>query len=105
VSLSDPGNVMARLEAIENDLAIRQNLLEAAAKKWYVMKRQKEFAHATEFMKAEGTVADRKAQADLETALMGSETEAEYEALKAVMRTLETRASIGQSILRTHNRV
>jgi hypothetical protein len=32
------------------------------------------------------------------------EEEAMYEATKAVMRTLETRASIGQSVLRSQGR-
>jgi hypothetical protein len=105
VSLSDPGNVLARLEAIETDLELRQNTLEAAARGWFLAKRDKEHKRAVAFLSAEGTVAERSAIADRETALMGAQDEAEYEALRAVVRTLETRASIGQSILRTQNRV
>jgi hypothetical protein len=105
VSLSDPGNVLARLEEIENELALRQNLVESAARKWFIGKRDKEHKRAVAFLSAEGTVAERSAIADRETALLGSQEEAEYEALRAVVRTLETRASIGQSILRTQNRV
>jgi hypothetical protein len=105
VSLSDPGNVLARLEAIETDLEVRQNTLEAAARAWFVGKLEKEQKRAVAFLSAEGTVAERSAIADRETALLGSQEEAEYEALRAVVRTLETRASIGQSILRTQNRV
>lgn len=102
--LSHPGAVIARLEEIENDLAIRQGALESAAQSWYRLKRDKEKARALAFIDAEGTVAERQAIADRETALMGKEEEALYEALKAVVRTLETRASIGQSILRSQNR-
>jgi hypothetical protein len=55
-------------------------------------------------MKAEGSVAERNAQADVETCRIGMEEEALYEATKAVMRTLETRATIGQSVLRSQGR-
>jgi hypothetical protein len=103
-TLTDPGIVLNRLEAIENDLAIRQNSYEAAALAWFRAKREKEHARAVAFMKAEGTVAERQAQADIETARVGMQEEAEYEATRAVMRTLETRASIGQSVLRSQAR-
>lgn len=103
-TLTDPGIVLGRLEAIENDLAIRQNSYEAAALAWFRAKREKEHARAVAFMRAEGTVAERQAQADIETARVGMQEEAEFEATKAVMRTLETRASIGQSILRSQGR-
>jgi hypothetical protein len=104
VSLSDPGNVLARLEEIENELALRQNLVESAARKWFIGKRDKEHKRAVAFLSAEGTVAERSAIADRETALMGAQDEAEYESLRAVIRTLECRASIGQSVLRMQNR-
>jgi hypothetical protein len=105
MSLSDPGNVMARLESIENDLALRQNLLESAARAWYLVKREKEHKRAVAFISAEGTVAERSAIADRETALVGAEEEAEWEALRAVVRTLETRAAIGMSLLKSQGRV
>lgn len=103
-TLSSPSEVMSRLEEIENDLATRQNTYENAAKKWYRAKRDKEKARAVAFLSAEGTVAERSAIADRETALNGREEEAEYEAVRAVVRTLETRASIGQSLLRAQGR-
>lgn len=105
VTLDNPGAVMERLLAIEEDLAIRQGALEAAALAWYRLKRDREHAWALEYMRAEGPAHTRKAQADLLTALIGKNEEAEYEALKAVVRTLETRASIGQSLLRSQGRV
>ena len=90
---------------IENDLARRQNALESAAMAWFRAKRDREKTRAIAFLTAEGTVAERQAKADQATALDGRNEEAEWEALRAVVRTLETRASIGQSILRSQTRV
>jgi hypothetical protein len=104
MSLSHPGLVLRRLEEIEADLASRQNELEDAAMKWFQAKRDRERARATKFLEAAGTVAERNAEADKATSLIGVEAEAKYEALKAVTRVLETRASIGQSILRSQTR-
>lgn len=104
VMLDAPGPVMARLAAIENDLAARENALESAARGWFHAKRDKEHRRAVAFMRASGTVAERNAAADIETAMLGAAEEAEWEALKAVVRVLETRASIGQSILRSQGR-
>jgi len=102
--LSSPALVMARLRDIENDLAQRQNDYEQAALDWFRAKRDQEKAWAEAFISAEGTVAERKAIADFATAEVGKEEEAAYEAVKAVVRTLDTRASIGQSILRAQAR-
>jgi Cdc6-like AAA superfamily ATPase len=104
VSLDTPGPVIQRLAAIENDLAMRENVLEAAALAWFRAKREKEHKRAVAFTRAAGTVAERNAAADIETAMLGASEEAEWEALKAVVRVLETRASIGQSILRSQGR-
>jgi hypothetical protein len=104
VTLSSPAAVMERLEAIERDLATRQPALESAARNWYIAKRDKEKARAVAFLGAEGTVAERSAIADRETALDGKQAEAEYEALRAVVRTMETRATIGMALLKTHGR-
>lgn len=104
MTLSAPAAVQERLEAIEVDLAIRQDDYEAAALSWFRMKRDREKQRAEAFMRAEGTVAERNAQAEIQTATIGVEDEATYEALRGVMRTLETRASIGQSILRSQAR-
>jgi hypothetical protein len=97
---------MARLEQIDQDLALRQNELEAAAMEFFKAKRDKEqeWAHAYLSSKAR-TIPERKAEADLATADVGRDEEAAYEALRAVVRVLETRASIGQSILRAQGRV
>jgi len=102
--LSAPQLVMARLTAIEEDLAVRQNALESAARHWVIAKREREHARAVAFLSADGTVAERNALADQATALDGREAEAEWEALRAVVRVLDTRASIGQSILKAQGR-
>lgn len=103
-TLSHPAAVLERLEAIEEDIAVRQNALEAAALSWYRLKRDKEYKWAVEYRKATGTVAAREAMADEQTALIGKDEEAEFEALKLVTRLLMARASIGQSILRSQGR-
>jgi len=95
-----PASVLERLSEIENDLALRQSTFESAALRWYRAKRDREHARAVAFLSAEGSVAERNAVADRQTALDAKQEEAEYEAVKAVVRVLETRASIGQSLLR-----
>ena len=102
--LTHPGAVMARLVELEADLAHRQNAYEAAASAWYRMKRDREHARAVAFIKAEGTVAERNALADVETSLMGRDEEALFESMRAVMRTIEARLSVGQSILRAQSK-
>jgi hypothetical protein len=100
VDLSHAQAIIDRLAEIDQDLATRMPVLESAAKNWFKAKRDKEKQHAQAFLSAEGTVAERQAHASLVTSVVGMEAEAEYEALKAVVRVLEARASIGQSLLR-----
>lgn len=102
--LTHPAAVQDRLAEIEHDLAIRQNALEAAAMTWYRVKREREKQRALAFLQAEGTVAERNAVADSTIAAEGATAEAEYEALKAVVRTLETRANIGMAILKSQTK-
>lgn len=104
MTLSTPQQVQERLEAIESDLAIRQNTFEAAAFAWFKAKRDREKRWAQAYLSAEGPAHERKANADLAVAMVGALEEAEYEAVKAVVRTLETRATIGQSLLRSQGR-
>ena len=98
----NPVEIVERLEAIDKDLGDRMPALEAAARAWFVAKRNREKARAVAFLSAEGSVASRQAEADRQTATDGAEAEAEYEALKAVVRTLEARASIGQTLCRVN---
>jgi hypothetical protein len=104
MSLSTPSQIQERLEGIEQDLASKQNAWEDASMKWFVAKRDREKALAVKFLSANGTVAERKAEADRWHATDGAEAEALYEALKAVVRTLETRATIGMALLKSQGR-
>lgn len=103
-TLTHPGAVQERLAEIENEMALKQNDLEAAAFDHWRSKRDKEKTRAEEFLQATGTVAERNAKADTLTADIGMEHEARWEGLKAVMRTLDTRAAIGMSLLRAQGR-
>ena len=105
MSFDAPAPVIARLEEIDGKLAEMQNLYEQAAFKWFQVRRTKEKQHAEEYLKASGTVNERAAHADLKTAVVGVKEEATYEMLKAGVKVLEARASIGQSILRAQGRV
>jgi hypothetical protein len=100
----NPVEIVARLESIEADMARREPALEAAARDWHIAKRDREHAWAVAFVRAEGPVDARKAAATQETAMIGKEAEAEWEALRAVVRVLESRATIGQSLLRVVGR-
>jgi hypothetical protein len=104
MTLSHPAAVVQRLEEIETDLASRQGEYEQAAMDWFTGKRDREKRHAESFLTAEGTVAQRTAIADSETATIGAEHEAKYEALRAVTRTLEARSNIGMAILKSQGR-
>jgi hypothetical protein len=103
-SLSHPGAVQSRLEEIEGDLAMRQQEFEQTALEHFRSKRDKEKLRAEEFMKAEGTVAERNAKADIAVAHIGVEHEGAFEGLKGVVRVLDTRAAIGMSLLRAQGR-
>lgn len=101
----EPHQIITRLEGIESDLADRQADGEQAALDFYRTKRDFELEYAIKFMNATGTVTERKLKA---TRAMENEQvyadlkkhEGAYESWKAALRTLETRASIGQSLLR-----
>jgi hypothetical protein len=104
VSLSTPQEVQARLEGLDEDLASRQNTLESAAFSWYRAKRDREKQWAQAYIGAAGPAHVRKAEADLAVATVGVLEEAEYEAVKAVVRVIETRVGIGQSLLKAQGR-
>lgn len=100
-----PVQIIERLESIEADAAERQPKGESAAEDFYRTKRDFELEYAIKFMNATGTVTERKLKAT--RAMEGEqiykdlrESEARYESWRAALRTLELRASIGQSLLR-----
>jgi hypothetical protein len=108
--LSSPAQVIQRLEEIDADLANRQNDFETAASAYYHAKRHWEKSMAEAYVNAQGSnqkeresraiLAEWKANSYRQFVL----AEAEYEGHKAAIRTLETRASIGQSLLRAQSR-
>ena len=104
MSLSTPQQVQERLEGIERDLAERQLDYETAAMAWFKAKRDREHDEALAFLSAEGTDTKRRMVAKRESANIGKEEEASFEALKAVMRVLETRANIGMALLKSQGR-
>lgn len=104
MSLSTPHQIQARLEAIDADLAERQNALEEAALAWFKAKREREKEYAIAYQEASGTVDERKAAAVQASYLIGVESEARYEALRAVVRVLDTRSAIGMALLKAQGR-
>jgi hypothetical protein len=104
---------MGRLQDIERDLADRQNDWERAAGQQIRLKRDWELRFARAFVSQPSnlTVQERKANALI--ALAASEdslyedyiaAEGQAEGLKAVVNVLQTRATIGQSLLRSMTR-
>jgi hypothetical protein len=105
MTLSDPGNVMARLEEIEQDLAARQNAWESAARKWFGLQGDLKKDWASAFLAADGNSTEKRAAADQHMAGRGGTEQAEYEAIRAVVKVLETRATIGMSLLKSQGRM
>jgi hypothetical protein len=109
-TLSHPGAVQERLAEIENEMALKQNEYELAALAHWHKRREKEKAWAEEFMACafdgdrKRTVSEREAMADRVTALIGVNEEARWESMRAVMRTLEARSTIGASLLKAQGR-
>lgn len=108
---STPGQVMQRLNAIEHDLAERQNEYEEAASDRARLTRDWDHRMAVSITRAKGPNAEaRKAHAFVMAVEMDdlyqhlTEAESTFEALRVVVRTLETRATIGMSILRAQGR-
>lgn len=105
-AFSTPGLVIGRLEEIEADLAIRQNALEDAAMRMARAKRDYEREFAIAFLSAQGPQEERKQRARIASELDREYAEATglWEGLKAVVRVLETRASMAQSVLRSQSK-
>ena len=101
--------IITRLEQIEEALAHLDVETDHPAAAYYRARRDYEYAWAQCYLKQEGTVDERKSRTII--ALYSSKdykafvtAEATYEAHKAKTRTLDTRASIGQSLLRAATR-
>lgn len=108
--MDNPHAVMARLAEIEEQLAENQNGLEGAAHDYFSLKRWRDLKRAKILLsKSGGTIAEREA----ETLVQLSESEATkddyarfivaeamFESMKLAHKSLDARASIGQSILK-----
>ena len=107
MSLASPSEVQDRLEALDAELGLRLNALEKAAFQWFQIKPQRDKLWAQTYVAFNGAAHLRKVAADGRVAeeVAWAEAEGLYESLKVVVRGLETKASIGQSILRAQSRV
>jgi hypothetical protein len=104
MTFSTPQAVQERLEELDNDLALLQNSIEDAAMAHFRTKRDREKQKALAFLAAKGTDFARRAQAEMAVADVGREEEGKWEALRAVLKTLEARAMVGDSILKAQSR-
>ena len=106
MTLASPSEVTERLEAIEQDLARRQNAFEEAARQWFIAQREIVRQKALALRDSDrASVTEKKAEGDLAAYdVQHASAEAEYEALRAAVKVLETRATIGMSILRSQSR-
>lgn len=97
--------ITSRLESIEADVQERQQKGETSAENFHRAKRDYELEYAKAYVQATGSPMERKqvalkAMDGTETLFALYEAEGAYEGWKAALRTLELRASIGQSLLR-----
>jgi hypothetical protein len=104
--VNDPAAILRTLQAIEQDLAERQNDFSQAAGNRARLVREVEYEQALAFAKAPGNTTEKRERSKV--AVGGSQAykdltaaEATYDACKAAVGVLETRASIGQTLLRT----
>ena len=104
MSLSTPQQVEQRLQEIAEALALLENEMEPCALAWFRAKREREKAKARAFLTAKGTDSARRADAELESAGIGADEEGRWEGKKAKLKTLETAAVIGTSLLRAQSR-
>ena len=108
---SHPGAVLGRLAEIENDLAERMNEYETAAGDRARLIRDWERRLAISTATAKGGDANARKQAALVMASAQDDlydrlrdAEGAYAALHAVVRVLETRATVGMAILKSQGR-
>lgn len=104
--MTNPVSILAKLEEIERDMAERQPAYERAAQRWYHAKREqgRDYARALISSNAD-SVTEKKAHADLAAyETEGAESEAEFEATRAVLNVLDKRAMILMAILKAQGR-
>lgn len=104
----EPLKIVERLEAIEEDLEARQTDFEAAAGDFHRLVRDYELRVARASLQAQGATATEKKWRALEAIAAAEdglyeqlkEAEGKYEGLRAAVRVLEQRATIGMSLLK-----
>lgn len=104
--------IVARLEAIEEDLEVRQTDYEAAAGEYHRLIRDYELRLARVSMQTKADTATEKKWRALDAVAASDdglyeklkEAEGKYEGLKAAVRVLEQRATIGMSLLKAQTR-
>jgi hypothetical protein len=104
--------ILERLEAIEADLEARQTDYEAAAGEMHRLIRDFELRIARTSLQTKADTATEKKWRALDAVAASDdglyerlkEAEGKYEALKAAVRVLEQRATIGMSILKAASR-
>jgi hypothetical protein len=104
--MNDPATILRTLQAIEQDLANRQNDFSEAAGKRARLVREVEYEQAVAFAKAPGNTTEKRERAKVAVGASQAykdltAAESTYDACKAAVGVLETRASIGQTLLRT----
>lgn len=112
MSHSNPAAIMERLAEIEQDLGSRQNEYATAADDRARLIRDWERRLALSTARAKGNDANARKQAalvlaadqdDLYERLM--DAEGRYAGLYAAVRVMDTRATIGMALLKTHGRI
>ncbi len=104
--LGHPIAVQQTLEEIERDLAKRQNFYEDAARQWFSAQREIRRLTATALLSSgRDSVTEKKAEGELAAYdVENAAAEAEYEALRAVVKVLEVRATILMSLAKSQGR-
>lgn len=107
--MNDPAAILRTLQEIEEDLANRQNDFSKAAGDRARLEREVEYAEAVAYQRAKvtgGNTTDARAAA--KAAVGNSQewkdltaAESTYDACKAAIGVMETRVSIGQSLLKS----
>lgn len=106
VDLSTPAGVMKELALIETDLGTRQNKYEHAAAAWFNDKAEIERDEAVRTLRAAGAnITERKVAAKADADIERLKSEARYEAQKAAIRVLETRANVCMALLKAQGKI
>lgn len=101
--------IQSRLDQLDSDLADKQDEFERAASSYFGLKRDWELAYARTYAATDKTLSatERKQETVLAINAAGDlherygTAEGRWEGLRAAVRVIETRVSIGQSLLKS----